>query len=129
AWCLLLLTIKGGAAWRGSHRDARERAAWLRAAAPAGARLVAVDVHANGLSLYGHPSMLWVTSVDDPYPLFSPLPTLEEVAPLLSASGRQSMIVVPRHRVEGARRRLVAAGLACAEGRPAERLALLVCGR
>jgi hypothetical protein len=86
-----------------------------------------VDVQLNGLRLYGYPSLLWVTSSPNPYPLFSPLPTLDQAARRLAAAGDRGVIVVPRHKVEWTRERLESAGLTCGEGRPSERLALLLC--
>ncbi|HVR97081.1 MAG TPA: glycosyltransferase family 39 protein [Thermoanaerobaculia bacterium] len=126
AWCLLLLGLKGSAAWLGHHRDDRGRALWLRSQVPP-EEIVAVDVQLNGLLLYGYPSLLWVTSSPDPYPLFSPLPTLDQAARRLATDNGRSVIVVPRHKVGWTRERLEDAGLSCGEGRPSERLALLLC--
>jgi 4-amino-4-deoxy-L-arabinose transferase len=127
-WCAVLLGLKVFAASYPIHRDARRRAAWIAAQGfVAGSELLVIETALNGLRLYGYPELQWVRARGEAYPLFSPLPTLDRVAPELAAQGRRVAAVVSSSLADQVERQLETAGFVCDARPPDLRLALLLC--
>lgn len=127
-WCLVLLALKGWAGFTELGRDSRRVAGRIAAEAPHRPyELMVVDVHANGLALYGFGALRWVTLAPDPYPLFSPLPTLAQAAAGLAAESRPLVVVLAPRRQAQIQAVLAAAGFACVARPPVGRVALSLC--
>ncbi len=126
-WCAVLLVLKGVAGLSDLGRDSRRVATRLAAEAPRDAAVLVVDVHANGLPLYGFRNLRWVTLYADAYPLFSPLSTLDQAAADLAAARRPLVVVLEPRRQADVRAALGAAGFSCTARPPVSRVALAVC--
>jgi 4-amino-4-deoxy-L-arabinose transferase-like glycosyltransferase len=127
-WCAVLLGLKGWAGFADLGRDSRRVAARIATEAPRGPYgVLVVDVHANGLPLYGLRDLRWVTLYPDAYPLFSPLPTLDQAAADLAAASRPLVVVLEPRRRAGVQAALGAAGFACTARPPVSRVALAIC--
>ena len=111
-----------------SHRDTRASARWLaeQGVSPAETVLL-VDVPLEGLSLYGFEQLQAATLRDKPYPLYTPLPTLQRAAHDLARNQPTATVIVPRHMVSLALRTLADGGLLCSIGQSASRMAALRC--
>lgn len=117
AWCLLLLTIKAGAAWWPAYADTRRLARELPAFARDPAlEVVAVDVNRNALPFYGFRRFEWVTTLPEPYPYYVTQETLAEKISELRHSPRRHLFIVSTANANLVSRLLKEAGVECRRG-------------
>ncbi|MEZ5331442.1 MAG: glycosyltransferase family 39 protein [Thermoanaerobaculia bacterium] len=94
-WVLLLLAVKGAAAWIPSHQDSRALAQELdRLGIERDRLIVTLDTKKNGLSLYGWNALEMVSAGKEPYPMFSPIESLAEEVDELATEPRPRVFVV-----------------------------------
>lgn len=126
--CAGLLALKGAAAYGGLGRDSRLLAARIVAEAPPPPfGVLAVEVHAHALPLYGVRDFRWVSWRPNPYPLFTPLATLAEIVPSLAGSGRPQVVLVDPRQRSGVAAMLSGAGFSCRPRPQVARLDILIC--
>ena len=99
---MVLILLKGAAAYVPSKRDARELAQALGGAGVTASECVdALGVKAHGLGFYGFERSSWHTIWPEPYPYFeAPLALAEDLGELLDrCDGRARFLVKTKHRL------------------------------
>lgn len=118
AWCLLLLTLKAGAAYWPSYSDTRRFARELPAfAKDPSIEVVAVDVNRNALPFYGFHRFEWVTTAPEPYPYYVTQESFAEEVSELKHCPRRHVFIASPANANLVSRLLKKAGVRCRRGR------------
>lgn len=99
AWIVVLLALKGAAAWVPSRQDSRALARELDRMGVEKERLVVtLDTKKNGLCLYGWEAVEMISAGREPYPLFSPIESLAEEVEELNEQPGPRLFLVDRRK-------------------------------
>lgn len=100
AWLLLLVALKGTAAFVPHRLDARSLARELAAhQVPRGSSILVVNLHRNGIAFYGY-QLEQVTTMAVPYPFYARPEWIEEEAREVAGGEAESNILVAESEAE-----------------------------